>query len=367
MLLAIQVPMPAAMIPTAGIWDYPVGVLGLPRLTELLQHLGLITVGAFAALPAERVITRFGTQAGAAHRTARGLEARPLTVRPGGDQHVVDLAFDRAETNVERLTFAAKALADQLHERSGVRAPGGGRRPRPNRAEPGTGLPPRGRLSALAVADRVRGLVQAWADAGELGAGEEGGIIRLVLRPEGLGPASGRQQALFREALTPQEVERAAARVQALPGHQAVTRVEIGGGRGPAAQIRRIPYGDEDTCWRLPAGPWPVLEQWWEAGRARRIARMQVTTGDARAWLLVIEESRWQGAVRVAAARADMACAGQARCPSVGGSTAGPPHPLSATGPPAQRPASRPPSRARGRPPGRARGVHDRFFAPPAG
>ncbi|WP_327309818.1 DNA polymerase Y family protein (plasmid) [Streptomyces sp. NBC_01298] len=338
---------------------YPVGVLGLPRLSELLQRLGLSTVGAFAALPADSVTARFGAPAAAAHRTARGLETRPLTVRPGGEEHVVARTFEPAEIHVERLTFAAKALADQLHEDLSAAAAVCARlEVRADLAHTGQSLSRvfrhEGRLSALAVAERIRGLVQAWADAGALGTGEDGGITRLMLRPEDLGPAAGRQQALFGEALTPLEVERAAARVQALLGHQAVTRVEIGGGRGPAEQIRRIPYGDDDTRRRLPAGPWPgqlpaphpstvfplplpatltdvhgarvvvsarlllpappsmlgvegygearvtgwagpwpVLEQWWEAGQARRIARMQVTTSDGRAWLLVIDESRW--------------------------------------------------------------------------
>ncbi|MEU9415942.1 DNA polymerase Y family protein [Streptomyces sp. NPDC048272] len=340
---------------------YPVGILGLPRLTELLQRLGLTTVGALAALPAERVSARFGAQAAAAHRTARGLEARPLAVRDTVDQHVVKRIFEPAETRVEPLVFAAKSLADQLHEQLAEAAVVCARlEVAADLAHTGQSLARvfrhEGRLSALAVAERVRGLVQAWADAGDLGDGENGGITRLVLRPEGLAPATGRQQALFGETLTPEEVERVAAQVQALLGHAAVTRVEIGGGRGPADQIRRVPYGDEDTNRRLPAGPWPgqlpaphpatvfprplpaaltdiggtavevsarlelavrptvlqvdgygearvlgwagpwpVLEQWWEpeAGLARRIARMQVTCDDGRAWLLVIEKSRW--------------------------------------------------------------------------
>ncbi|MFE2470267.1 hypothetical protein [Streptomyces mirabilis] len=41
------------------------------------------------------------------------------------------------------------------------------------------------------------------------------------------------------------------------------------------------------------AGPWPVLEQWWDRERARRIARMQIAGADGRAWLLAIEHGRW--------------------------------------------------------------------------
>jgi protein ImuB len=137
-------------------------------------------------------------------------------------------------------------------------------------------------------------------------------------------------------------------------GHQAVVRVELGGGRGPGERVRLIPFGDLDTGprpadgpWpgRLPAphpatvfprwlpaqltdadgqqvtisgrlalsdrparlavegcgeaavdgwaGPWPVLERWWDRDLARRIARMQIAAADGRAWLLVIEHGRW--------------------------------------------------------------------------
>jgi protein ImuB len=137
-------------------------------------------------------------------------------------------------------------------------------------------------------------------------------------------------------------------------GHQAVVRTELGGGRGPADRVRLIPFGDLDTGprpssgpWpgRLPAphpatvfsrwlptqltdtsgrqltvsarlalsaplahvavdgygeaavvgwaGPWPVLEHWWDRDQGRRIARMQIAAADGRAWLLVIEHGHW--------------------------------------------------------------------------
>ncbi|NEB84826.1 DNA polymerase Y family protein, partial [Streptomyces anulatus] len=41
------------------------------------------------------------------------------------------------------------------------------------------------------------------------------------------------------------------------------------------------------------AGPWPVLERWWARDGGRRIARMQVTTDDGHAWLLLVDRSRW--------------------------------------------------------------------------
>jgi protein ImuB len=41
------------------------------------------------------------------------------------------------------------------------------------------------------------------------------------------------------------------------------------------------------------AGPWPVEERWWDAGGARRLARLQVVTADGQAWLVACERGRW--------------------------------------------------------------------------
>jgi protein ImuB len=42
------------------------------------------------------------------------------------------------------------------------------------------------------------------------------------------------------------------------------------------------------------AGPWPVEERWWDAARARRLARFQVLTGSGRLLLLMLERGQWQ-------------------------------------------------------------------------
>ncbi|MBZ9644607.1 DNA polymerase Y family protein [Streptomyces sp. PSKA30] len=342
----------------AWLAPFPVGVLGETRLAELLQRLGIRTVGAYAALPEHQVLARFGADGIGAHRTARGRHDRPLSVRANTGEHTVAYAFETAAYLLDPVVFAAKACAEQLHERlaaasvvcarleASVDLADGRTLSRTFRHE--------GRLSALAVAERVRGVLQAWADAGLLDTEGEQGIVRLVLRPEELTAATGRQSALFGERHTPEEIERAAARVQAMLGHQAVVRVELGGGRGPADRVRLIPFGDVDAGprpaggpWpgRLPAphpasvfprwlparltdtggqpvtvagrlalsapparvavegygeaavdgwaGPWPVLERWWDRDQARRIARMQIAAADGRAWLLVIEHGRW--------------------------------------------------------------------------
>ncbi|MEU5900235.1 DNA polymerase Y family protein [Streptomyces venezuelae] len=342
----------------AWLAPFPVGVLGLVRHTDLLQRLGIATVGQFAALPADKVAARLGPDGQMAHRSAQGLEARPLSVRSAGADYSVARDFDPPEARLEPLGFTARSMAEDLHQRlvaAGVVCA---------RVEVSVELADgrtlcrlfrhEGRLSPLAVADRIRGVLTAWHEDGTLTPRGEGGILRLILRPEQLSPATGRQDALVGERLTPADVERAASRLQALLGHQAVTQLALGGGRGPADRVRRVPYGDvaapqlpqgpwpgqlpaphpahvfparrtavltdaegrpvavsarlalsappavlsvdgqaervEVTGW---AGPWPVWEHWWDRDLAQRLARLQVTTASGRAWLLAVERERW--------------------------------------------------------------------------
>jgi protein ImuB len=46
----------------------------------------------------------------------------------------------------------------------------------------------------------------------------------------------------------------------------------------------------EVTAW---AGPWPVDEQWWHQGAARRRARLQIVVTSGAAYLLAQEHGRW--------------------------------------------------------------------------
>jgi protein ImuB len=58
----------------------PVTVLERP-VADLLQRLGIRTLGAFAALPASDVLARFGSDGAFAQRLAAGRDDRPLEVR----------------------------------------------------------------------------------------------------------------------------------------------------------------------------------------------------------------------------------------------------------------------------------------------
>jgi protein ImuB len=97
-------PGPVLRIPpgeTAGfLAAQPVSVLDNQDLAGLLKRLGLDTLGDFAALPGGDVASRFGDAGAAAHRLARGLDPRPLAVRPPAEDLSASLEFRSAGTAV---------------------------------------------------------------------------------------------------------------------------------------------------------------------------------------------------------------------------------------------------------------------------
>jgi protein ImuB len=362
-------------------------------LAGLLKRLGLGTLGDFAALPACDVASRFGDVGECAHRLARGLDSAPLAASPPPADLSVAQEFDPPEPRAEPLVFAAKALAEQLHAglaargltcvRVQVRATWADGR-ESSRLWRHDGL-----LSAAGVADRVRWQLDGWrptpgdrapgdrapgdrapgdrapgdrapgdpapgdgaADAGQY---PQGGVAVLRLAPDLLVRAAGQQLALWGETVVSDRVARAAMRVQAMLGHEAVLRPVTGGGRNVAEQVTPVPFGEKreprlaaDQPWpgrvigpapgvvypaaceaevtddageivtvsgrcvvsaapaRLAvpgepprrvtgwAGPWPLSERWWDPAAARRRARFQLATDDGRAWLAVVQDGRW--------------------------------------------------------------------------
>ncbi|MFE7189962.1 hypothetical protein [Kitasatospora sp. NPDC057595] len=249
---------------------YPVAALGDAELAELLDRLGLPTVGAFAALPAESVADRFGPAGAVAHRLARGLQPRPLVPRTEGPDLSVEQRFDPPEPLAEPLVFVARTLAERLHQRLAgagltcqrvaveVECADGRTVARLWRHE--------GRLSAAALAERVRWQLQAWQGTGTFGRGgeaggphapEPGGFTALRLVPDDLTPDQGRQLALWGQAVADDRVERAVARVQAVLGHAGLRRIEPAGGRGPEDQVVRVPWGEPYDPVAPADAPWP--------------------------------------------------------------------------------------------------------------
>ncbi|WP_346149168.1 hypothetical protein, partial [Kitasatospora cinereorecta] len=226
---------------------YPVAALGDEELADLLSRLGVHTVGVFAALSGTSVADRFGPTGIAAHRLARGLNARPLAPRPEGPDLGAEQLFDPPEESSEPLVFVARMLADQVHvglaavglacQRVSVEVScaGGRTAARLWRHE--------GSLTAAALAERVRWQLQAWQSAGTF-TGADGGFTALRLVPDGLVPDQGRQLALWGEAVAEDRVVRAVARVQALLGYAGLRQGEAAGGRSPAEESARLPWGE---------------------------------------------------------------------------------------------------------------------------
>jgi protein ImuB len=360
---------PVTVVPPGGTAGFlaaqPVSVLARQDqarqdMASLLVRLGLGTLGDFAALPARDVASRFGDLGERAHRLARGLDSRPLATRPPPADLSVTQKFDPPEPRAEPVIFAAKALAEKLHD--GLAACGlacvrvqvtatwadGQESSRRWRHD--------GLLSAAAVAERVRWQLDGWQPVAEPSHEHypEGGIVALKLTPDQVVRATGQQLALWGEATVSDRVARAALRIQALLGHEAVLRPVPDGGRNVDDQVTATPFGEKAephlpggrpwpgrvmspapglvfpvakkanvtddkgnpvtvsgrcalsgvparlaiynepprrvTGW---AGPWPLSERWWDPAAARRRARFQLATDDGRAWLAVVEGGRW--------------------------------------------------------------------------
>ncbi len=346
----------------------------MTELCELLPGSGIETLGQLAALPPAEAASRFGPQGMLACRLARGLDPRPLVPRPPAADLSAELEFDPPAWQAEPVIFAAKSLADQMHERLAaggyacvrvrvlIRCADGQEFSRLWRHD--------GLLSALAVAERVRWQLDGWRGASGTaratrpgvaserpsggGGRADSGIILLRLIPDQLVRATGRQLALWGDSVLSDRVARAAIRVQAMLGHEAVTRPVPAGGRIPGEQTLFVPFGDAgmpqrpaDRPWpgQIPApspatvypvplaasvtddsgvpvsvsgraqvsappawlsapgrparavtawaGPWPVTERWWDPPHARRQARFQLVTDDGSAWLAALQDGRW--------------------------------------------------------------------------
>src|SRR5262249_5033913 len=82
-----------------------------------------------------------------------------------------------------------------------------------------------------------------------------GGIALLRLTPDQLVRDQGRQLGLWGDAVVTDRVARAAVRVQAMLGHDAVTRPVLVGGRSPDEQVTLVPYGEPGRAGGVRRGP----------------------------------------------------------------------------------------------------------------
>ena len=351
----------------------PVTLLAEPALTDLLIRLGLRTLGAFAALEMSDVIGRFGPVGVAAHRRAGGLDDRPLDSRVPPPDLAVDMALDPPADRVDTAAFAGKALADRLCgglAEAGLVCPCIRIEAETEHGEHFARVWRHQRaFTPATVAERVRWQLDGWLAEHSRCGGTTGGLTLLRLIPEEVDPDDGRQKGFWGGATEADDrAARGMARVQALLGPDAVMTAVLGGGRGPAEQVRLVRWGDPRPATRpathsptrspsraptpppswpgrvpapaparvpptpLPAalvgeqevpvgvtsrsfltrppvrlsisgagwtpvtawaGPWTADERWWDATARRRLARLQVVTGDGDAYLLLFERGGW--------------------------------------------------------------------------
>ena len=229
---------------------FPVGALERPGLADLLVRLGVRTLGAFAALPVADVLARFGPDGALAHRLARGLDERPPAGRVPPPDLAVQVELDPPAQRVDTAAFAAKALADELHEHLAGRGLTCTRILIEAETEHGERLSRLwrhdGALTPLATAERVRWQLDGWlAGTVASAAAPTAGLSLLRLVPDQVVPGHGRQLGFWGGAAeTTDRAARALARVQGMLGPEAVVTAVRSGGRGPAEQVTLVPWGD---------------------------------------------------------------------------------------------------------------------------
>lgn len=225
------------------------------ELVDLLRRLGLRSLGAFGALAAADVASRFGADAVLAHRLARGLDPRPPVRRRPPEELAAEVELDPPVERVDAAAFAARSLAERLHRtlaghglsctRLGVWA----------RTEQGEELVRVWRcaepLTPSGTVDRVRWQLDAWLTRGGSGA-----VVALRLTPEETVTAGALQLGLWGDVGESDErAGRALVRVQALLGPESVVTAVLTGGRDPGERVRLVPWGDDREPGTRGAGP----------------------------------------------------------------------------------------------------------------
>ncbi len=237
--------------------DLDIATVDRPPLVDLLRRLGIGTLGAFAALPPADVLARFGLDAALVQRLAAGRDERPLAIREPPPDLEVAQTFDEPLERVDAAAFAARQLAERLHDRLAARGLACTRLGIVAVTEHGEELHRTwrhdGLLSAAAIADRLRWQLDGWLSGTGGGAARPtSGIRRLRLIPDGVIEHAGLQLGLWGDAGAERDrAHRALTRVQGMLGPEAVLTAVLGGGRDPGDQVRLVPWGDE----RLPARP----------------------------------------------------------------------------------------------------------------
>jgi hypothetical protein len=257
------------IVPAGGTADflapYPVSVLGQPELAELLDRLGIRTLGDFAGLPESHVLGRFGSDGVAGHRVAGGRSGelghlRQATAgrRPPGRSNGADPTPPAGQSGFwggvsdtdARAGRALAAVQDLLGPDQVVTA----------HLQGGRGPAQRARFVTWTTQETHGDSVAGGPWPGQIPPPAPAVVYSAPL-PAQLVDADGEPLAVSPRGL--------------LTGVPCCLSVE----RGPWSSV---------TAW---AGPWPSDERWWSRSR-RRSARLQTVIGSA-AHLLLAERGHW--------------------------------------------------------------------------
>ncbi|MFT4199565.1 DNA polymerase Y family protein [Gordonia sp. (in: high G+C Gram-positive bacteria)] len=239
------------------------------ELADLLWRLGLRTLGAFAALPAADVGSRFDAEAVVAHRQASGRPGRTPSAAVSRPELTVVHSCDPPVTRIDAAAFLARRLSVELHEKLTAATVSCTRLAVHARTERGQensriwccALP----LTPETTADRVRWQLEGWLTEGATGAGAgpDSPVVELTLEPVEVSAGEGLQYELSESGASATDgpradrVRRALVRVQGLLGADAVMVPVRSGGRGPVEQITLVPAGESAVPARPVSAPWP--------------------------------------------------------------------------------------------------------------
>ena len=251
-----------AVHPAAGHRAEPGGARSRRPGGSVVAH-GDRNIGQFAALSRTDVASRFGADAVAAHRFARGEPTRGPSGREPPPELDAVMDCDPPIDRVDAAAFAGRSLASDLHrslESAGVGCTrlaihavtaNGEELNRVWRcAEP---------LTEDATADRVRWQLDGWLNRRNPNDRPTAPITVLRLHPVEVVSAEALQLPLWGGIGEEDRLRarRALVRVQGLLGPEAVQVPVLSGGRGPAERITLTPLGDEPVPRADPGQPWP--------------------------------------------------------------------------------------------------------------
>lgn len=273
------------------------------RLVDLLNRLGLRTLGALAGLPAPDVHARFGRLGAWARTLARGLDERPPALRRPEADLEVTAELDPPVDRVDTAAFAGRRLAEDLHDLLLAHAVTCGRLQVAARTDDGqdlvrtwrTDLGGWGGLTPARITDRIRWQLEGWLTAGAVATARDrraeqvrtgrvpaGGrrshgdtfddgldlgpdddaravaLVRLTLTALDVAPAGAEQGRLWGGASGGDlRAHRALERAQSIVGGAGVLTVSLQGGRDVRDQLHVRPWGEQGPAPRDLDRPWP--------------------------------------------------------------------------------------------------------------